>query len=81
LLCSSVIGSSIVFCMLAVILSAYIIAFPLRFLAARPIVCVSERWLRKSLLYRHPRSLQVILPNPVLHEVSLPQSKHQITFS
>ena len=34
--------------MLTVILSAYIIAFPFRLRAARPIVWVSERWLRKK---------------------------------
>ena len=40
--------SSIVFCILAVILSAYIIAFPFKFRAARPTVCVNERLLRKN---------------------------------
>ena len=40
--------SSMVCCMESVILSAYIMTSPLRFRAARPTVCVSERWLRRK---------------------------------
>ena len=40
--------SSMVRCMLAVILSAYIITLPLSFLAALPMVCVNDLSLRKN---------------------------------
>ena len=43
-----VVSSSIVFCMLSVIVSAYMIAFPFKFRAALPTVWVSERLLRRN---------------------------------